>query len=324
MIELLQSIKSDLLSRRVLPVLIALGVGLVIALGYAFTSGSSSSAPTVSASIPAAGAGGPAGRAGSVLVSVAPANPQQATSETPGGARYQSKDPTRDPFIALPAPKTAKSAGSSKSSTSSSAGKSSPGGTPSAGKGSTGNSAPAPVPTTKLPAKVAPKPTHTGLTSTQSYEIALSLTSQGGNLDAIESLERLSVLPSEQQPLLVYLGVLQGGHDALFAVPHGTVVSGPGGCTPGPTDCEVLSLASNQIESLATSTGVNVALFTITAIRIQGHPTVAAANHARTEVSTFGDTLLKSVTLPALALFEYEPAQGAVVDLRNLAVGGEK
>ncbi len=320
--ELLQSIKADLASRRLLPVLVLVSIGLLAAVAYAATGSGSSGSPaptTPAASTPSTPT------AGSVPVSVAQENPNAAVSETPGGLRYQSKAPERNPFTPIV------SAATSASSTGASSGKGAPGSAPSHGSSSPGSSTggqptgkgTAPAPAKQPPAKTAPKPSH-GLAPTQSYTIALSLTNPGGNLDAIESLERLSALPSEQEPLLVYLGVLEGGRHALFAVPPGTVVSGPGACTPGPTDCEILSLSPNQIESLSTSAGVNVALFTVTAIKVESHPTVASANRARTAFSTFGNTRLDSLSLPALALFEYQPAAGVAVDLRNLAVGGEK
>jgi hypothetical protein len=323
--ELLQSIRADLASRRLLPVLVVVCVGLVAAVAYAATgAGSPSGSPPAT---PAASTAAPS-PAGSVPVSAAQENPHAAVAETPGGLRYQNKAPERNPFtpIVSAATTSASSTGASsgKGSASGSApshGSSSPGsstGGQPAGKGS------APAPAKQPPAKTAPKPSHTGLKPTQSYTVALSLTSPGGNLDVIESLERLSVLPSEQEPLLVYLGVLEGGRHVLFAVPPGTSVSGPGACTPGPTDCELLSLAPDQIESLATSAGVSVALFTVTAIKTASFATVAAANRARTAFSAFGNARLNSISLPALALFEYQPVLGALVDLRNLSVGGEK
>ncbi len=330
--ELLESIKADLLSRRLLPMLAALSISLVAAVVYAATGAGSTSVPAPSPTTSTSPAASPAS---AVPLSVAPANPNKVVAETPSGARFQSKARERDPFTPLVSAAAAKAA-SGGSSTSTKGGGSSSGagaktGGSSPGSGATGGSttgtSTTPAPVTNPPAKLAPKPKHVGLTSTQSYSVALSLTSQGGNLDAIESLQRLSGLPSEQQPLLLYLGVLEDGHDALFVVQPGTVVSGPGACTPGPTDCEILSLAPNQIESLAVSTGggaSSVALFAVTAIKVDKHPTVAAADRARREAAAYGRALLQSSTLPALALFEYQPAVGAVVDLRDLAVGGEK
>jgi hypothetical protein len=322
MTEFLQSIKSDLLSRRLLPFVALSAVALIAAVGYAVSGGSSAPAPTSSGV--AQSAPGPSGVA-TLPVTLAPANPNQAVSETPGGSRYQSQGPTRDPFTPLPSPPAAKSAASSapaKSSGSTSKGSPSSG-TGRSGSGSSGSGGGSVAP---VPAKPIPQPIHAGLTSTQSYSVALSLTTFAGDLNTVDSLERLSVLPSEQQPLLVYLGVLKGGRHALFLVQPGTVVSGPGSCTPGPSDCEILSLAQGQIENLAVSTASgtsNVALFSVTAIKVDQHASVASANHARREASAAGHALLKASTLPALPLFEYQPNVGAVVDLRNLEAGGK-
>ena len=94
-------------------------------------------------------------------------------------------------------------------------------------------------------------PASTGLTATQSYHVSLAITTSGGGVNTIDPLERLSILPSKQQPMLVELGVLQGGHSVLFAVEPGTVVSGAGTCTPGPIDCEILTLNPGQTEGIS-------------------------------------------------------------------------
>jgi hypothetical protein len=155
--------------------------------------------------------------------------------------------------------------------------------------------------------------------------VTLAITNPSGGLNTIDPLERLSPLPSPQRPLVVELGVLEGGHRVLFAVQPGTVVGGPGTCTPGPIDCEVLSLAPGQTEgvSLRTANGVKpVALFAVTQISADHHPTVAAADKARQASSPAGRRLLAKSTLSALSLFDYEPSIGALVDQRNLTVGG--
>jgi hypothetical protein len=182
---------------------------------------------------------------------------------------------------------------------------------------------PTPTPTTPAPAPVKPAPT--GLTSTQSYHVSLALTTSDGGVNTIDPLERLSILPNKQQPMLIELGVLQGGHSVLFVVEPGTVVSGAGTCTPGPIDCEVLSLNPGQTAGISkqTATGATpVALFSVNAITADNHPSVAAANAARRDASGVGRELLNKSPLSAISLFQYDPSVGAVVDLRNLTVGG--
>ncbi|HEV3129059.1 MAG TPA: hypothetical protein VGY32_08745, partial [Solirubrobacteraceae bacterium] len=144
-----------------------------------------------------------------------------------------------------------------------------------------------------------------------------------GGVKLLDPLQRLSLLPSPRQPLLVELGVLQGGHRVLFAVAPGTVLRGPGVCVPGPLDCEILSLAQDQIEAVSTdATSAPVAMFALTDIVAVNHPSSAAAQQARQSVSWSGSQFLAQLPLPALQLFPYDAGVGAVVDTRNLTVGG--
>jgi hypothetical protein len=182
----------------------------------------------------------------------------------------------------------------------------------------------APTTTPTTPTKPAP-PASKGLTAKQSYQVSLAITTSGGGLKTIDPLERLSVLPSPHQPLLVELGVLQDTHRVLFAIEPGAAVGGPGTCTPGPIDCEILSLAPGQTEGVSkqTATGSTpVALFSVNSIRAVDHPTVAAADAARRAASEAGRQLVANTSLSAVSLFQYDPSVGAVVDLRNLTVGG--
>jgi hypothetical protein len=181
-----------------------------------------------------------------------------------------------------------------------------------------------PTTTPTTPTKPAPSAPN-GLTAKQSYQVSLAITTSGGGLKTIDPLERLSVLPGPQQPLLLELGVLKNTKRVLFAVQPGAVVGGAGTCTPGPIDCEILSLAPGQTEGVSkqTATGSTpVALFSVNSISAVDHPTVAAADAARRAASPAGRQLLATTTLSAVSLFQYDPSVGAVVDLRNLTVGG--
>jgi hypothetical protein len=206
-------------------------------------------------------------------------------------------------------------------------GVSSTGSTGGGGTGNTGSSSggtPAPTPTTPAPAP-APKPAPTGLTSTQAYHVSLAFTTANGGVRTIDPLERLSILPSKQQPMLVELGVLQGGHSVAFVVEPGTVVSGAGSCTPGPIDCEVLTVKPGQTEGISKQTAsgsIPVALFSVNSISADQFPSAAAAYKARQTASDVGRQLLNRSPLSAISLFQYDPSVGAVVDLRNLTVGG--
>lgn len=172
-----------------------------------------------------------------------------------------------------------------------------------------------------------PKAAPSGLTSTQAYDVALAITNSAGGIDTTDPQERLSAIPSDQQPLLVELGVLKGGNRVLFAVEPGAVVNGPGTCIPGPLDCEILSLGQDQTEKLSAQTGSldasEVALFAVTGISATSYPSAGAADKARRAVSSTGRALLANSSTASLSLFQYEPSLGSIVDLRNLKVGGD-
>ncbi len=194
--------------------------------------------------------------------------------------------------------------------------------------GSSASSASPPTSTPASPPSITPNkkptPAPSGLTPKQSYDVTLAITNSAGGLDTLDPLERLSVLPSAHQPLLVELGVLKGGSRVLFAVQPGTVVGGPGSCTPGPIDCEILSLGQDQTEALSVqspSGPVPVALFAVTGITAAQHPTASAADQARRQESAAGRGVLDSAPLAALSLFRYDASVGAIVDLRNLTAG---
>jgi hypothetical protein len=176
-----------------------------------------------------------------------------------------------------------------------------------------------------LPAN--PAPVHHGpapsvFTSLDAYHVSLAITNAAGGVNAIDPLLRDSALPSNSQPLLVEVGVLQGGKRAIFYVQPGSVVGGPGTCIPGPVDCEILSLAVGQTESVKAAGSNSSTLFQVTDIYVDRYATAAQASRARAHVDVAGRNLLASSTSSTLALFQYDPALDAVVDLRNLTVGG--
>jgi hypothetical protein len=320
----LTGIAADMRDKRLWPVAAVLALALVAI--PVLVSKAAAPQPVAAPTDAAAGA------------SAAPATavPAVSVDNTPTHSSLAGR--THDPFAQQQPPGTSSKTSAATTTTTTTTGvantttspgsSASGGSTPSSGTAA-GRTPPTSTPTRTPPERitpsVTPKPAPTGLTATQSYHVKLAITNSAGGLDTIDPLERLSVLPSEQQPLLVELGVLKGGRRVLFAVEPGTVLNGPGTCTPGPIDCEILSLAQDQTEGLSrqSPTGVvAVALFAVTAIIADQHSSAAAAARARRMVSAAGRDLLSTSTLSALSLFPYEPSLGAVVDLRNLTVGG--
>jgi len=259
-----------------------------------------------------------------ISVKGTPANAKLAgNGRNPFTPQHVATTATTATVAAVTTPSTGTTATSTGTTGVSSAGSTgSSGGSGTSSSTSTAGSTPAPTSTTPAP---APKPAPTGLTSTQAYHVSLAITTAKGGVNTIDPLERLSILPSKQQPMLVELGVLQGGHSVVFVVEPGTVVSGGGTCTPGPIDCEILTLNPGQTEGISKQTASGstpVALFSVNSISADQFPSAAAANKARTTASDVGRQLLSRSPLSAISLFQYDPSVGAVVDLRNLTVGG--
>jgi len=314
----LTNIISDLRQKRLWPVAAALLVALVAIPVLLSTSSSPVQAPATPAVIGAAVTGGTAVPAVSLSTSA-------QVSRLTGKAR--------DPFTpqvvpaAAPAPSGSTSSASTGGTSAASTGATGQAGSTSAAgsttsTASTGSSGAGTTPSPILPT-TPPKPPVTGLTPTESYHVAVSITNSSGGFDRIDPLERLSLLPNQYQPMLIELGVLKGGHRVLFVVQSGTVVSGPGTCIPGTIDCEILSLAQDQTETVsAPGATAPAAEFVVTEIAAVQQASAAAASRIRRTESAVGRDLLDKSTRSALSLFTYEPSVGAVVDLRNLTIGG--
>jgi hypothetical protein len=246
--DLLQSLRSDLLSRRLLPFVALALLVLVVAVGYALAGAGSGPTPRVAAPVTA-----PTQQSALAMVAAAP-NPNAAESETPGGLRYQAGGPTRNPFTPLPEPKTAvaKTAASTSSSTSSAAGGSS-GGSSGAGGGGTGKSGgtePGPTPPKpSSPSKPAKK-------SSFPYDVSIlfgklpPIAGQEVTLPPYQNLQPQRPLPSASDARIALERVSTDAKRAVFALLAPPILRGPGLCLPSPSECSQLALALGQAEEL--------------------------------------------------------------------------
>ena len=245
--EILQSLKSDLLDRRLLPILLALGVLLAGAVAYVVLAGGSSGAGTPSAAVgsnPASLAAGP-----NLAVTQAPENPHAAVAETTDGARYRHKPGTRDPFTPLVSPKATSSSTStnpsvsspSASSTSPSVEKSSPSSTSTGGAETT--------PTT--PVKPAPKkkPKTVYLVTVQ-FGLLPATTTELAQLTPYSDLKRLQPLPSKDDERLIFAGARGNGKGAVFELSREAILKGQATCIPTASQCEAIDLEVGQSEEL--------------------------------------------------------------------------
>ncbi len=75
------------------------------------------------------------------------------------------------------------------------------------------------------------------------YETDVLVGESGANLKRMNKIDPFTLLPSEEVPILVFLGVTAGGKQAVFSVSRQVLeVSGEGTCYPSPESCELLGV----------------------------------------------------------------------------------
>jgi hypothetical protein len=300
MTEFLNSLKADLLDRRLLPLVALVAVGLVAAIAYvALDSGSSTSTPPPS---PSTASVTPPG------LTVTKLAPEKAVAETVAGVSHQRSGRSRNPFKPLPEVKEksskAKLPASSSSSTSTPSSPSSP-------PSSSGESGQAPVkpstpakPTTVYHAAVlfglVPAP--------NTPEAELQLT-------PYENLSLLEPLPSPSEPLIIFRGVTSGGQAATFTVVSEAILQGQGKCLPSESQCEAIELKPGQAESLEydTATGqVQVYDLHLVSITSSQGSSVSVESELRGE-SKASRSLLEHEGLVELPGLRYNAQRGVLV-----------
>lgn len=109
-----------------------------------------------------------------------------------------------------------------------------------------------------------------------------------------QSLKRLQPLPSAEEPVLIYLGVLNDGKTAVFLVDHGVNAVGDGDCKPSPEECDTLRLREGETEFLDVTdeTGAVTAQYQLDLVQIH-KGTTASASKAKAS-SKAGRRLLKA------------------------------
>lgn len=301
----LNSVRSDLLDRRFLPVLVILGVALVAALAFAVLGGGSSTSSTPPVTSASSGA---TGAVGTVAITPAPAT-NKAVAETTSGAHKPSAKP-RNPFTPLSTPK-AKSASASSSTAAPASGSGSSSGSSSSSSGSSTGSGQSSTKT-----EAAPKPS----TPTKRVYIHYHVSAEFGLLPAavegappqapqLKTYSNMALdepLPSKDNPQLVFLGVvLSTGKDAVFALTGEAILHGNATCKPSPTQCQAIQLPVGQTETLevveANGQSATYELKLLSIAKSLSKASAAKAHAASDAPSKAGRALLRRAGLSALS-----------------------
>jgi hypothetical protein len=320
------SLKSDLLDRRLRPIAALMGVALLGALVYAALGGASSTpAPSASASAPAAKATG-------IAVSEVKTDNATPVSETTSGASRQSGGANRNPFAPVAGLKAASSksaaassaaaasgsgssasSGAASGSTSSGSTSSGPEGSSSEAGSSNQGGTTSPSPTKKSTETAKPQTVYH--VSAVFGPAAPGTPPLSASLTPYEKLTRQQPLPSATQPLIVFRGVIAGGKSATFTLVGEAILRGSAKCLPSASQCQAIDLKAGQSEELEyVPLGGSAVTYLLEVVKITpSEASAAAASRAFGGESKSGLELLRSHGLASLPGLRYSGDKGVLV-----------
>jgi hypothetical protein len=311
--DFLKSLKSDLLDRRLIPVLGLLAVVLVAAVVYAVVAGGSSEPATSAASTAT-----PVVKAPGISVSEVKTADVTANAETTSGSSQQTGGASRNPFAPLPGVKQTPAAEATSDSKAASA---EGGGSSAASEPSSSSDGGTSSPTEETKSSTKPKATKPKATQTV-YHVAVLFgtaapgsTTQSSPLTPFENLKRQQPLPSGSQPLVVFRGVLAGGKGAAFTLVGEAILRGDGKCLPNATQCQAIELRPGQTEELEyTPPGGLAVNYKLQVVSIDSSKADASvARRSFHGESKTGIALLHKAGLESLPGLRYSAAKGVLV-----------
>lgn len=317
--SVLRNVWADLVEKRLWPVAVALVVALV-AVPVVLGRSAAPAPPAVPAAAP--------------IAASAPA--AEVVALRTGPTRARPGAPARDPFAATTRkPKAAAAPASGASASTAATGPDRGGGAAAAASGSAASpasgssaagasasagsapgSAPAVPPASPSPVAVAapraPAPPAAG------YRVDVRF---GPATDSAlrRDLTRLAILGTPGAPVLIYLGVREGGRTVLFEVAgEGVAVTGDGRCLPSPRDCQTLELARGDAQFLDVPGAGGIVQYELSVEKIaRKRPTTAArAARSRARFSKDGRRALRKVIAAGrvyVGRYEYSQRRGVVI-----------
>jgi hypothetical protein len=139
----------------------------------------------------------------------------------------------------------------------------------------------------------------------EAYEMTVRFGSSETDRAARKDVKRLQALPSSDNPILIYLGVLKDKKTAVFLLDSGIVGEGDGTCMPSRTICATIHLKEGETEFFdvpaedpgdGTAAPESGAQYQLDVIKIRKLVTTSAkqAKQSRARVSAGGRMILKA------------------------------
>jgi hypothetical protein len=310
--DFLDTLKSDLLDRRLIPALGLLAVVLIAAVAYAVLGGGSTASAPNAAGTPVT----PVAKVPGIAVSEVKTADVTAGAETTSGSPQQTGGASRNPFAPMPGVKKAQEASAAAAGAATSASGSSSSTTTESSSSSTG-ATPAPAEETKKPStQTKPKDKQTVFHVDVLFGAATPATPpQSAALTPFNELKLQQPLPSDTQPLVVFRGVLAGGKSATFTLVGEAILRGPAKCLPSASQCQAIDLAPGQTEELEyLPPGAAAITYELNVVSISSSKAkLSSAHSAFGGESKAGLELLHKSGLQGLSGLRYSTAKGVLV-----------
>jgi hypothetical protein len=137
------------------------------------------------------------------------------------------------------------------------------------------------------------------------YELTVRFGASEETANARRNIKRLGALPSVDEPVLIYLGVLKDNKTAVFMVDSGVVAQGDGDCKPSRNTCETIHLKEGETEffDVAPETepadgveATSAAQYQLDVVKIRKTVTTSAkkANRSLARVSKAGRRIVRA------------------------------
>jgi hypothetical protein len=155
-----------------------------------------------------------------------------------------------------------------------------------------------------------------GGTTTTEFTYVLDVTFwANGHKRSIKGMEKLDILPSEANPLLIFMGVTDGAGNAVFLVDSTLDTAGEGKCTPSKAECAFLYLGAGSEQEFTNEDGDSYRLLINEIRKVKvGDENAAAASKkktGKTARAAVGDTTpARRFSLPILTDLVVESGDG--------------
>jgi hypothetical protein len=139
-------------------------------------------------------------------------------------------------------------------------------------------------------------------TTTTQYRYVVDVTfAVNGRKRHIEGLERLDMLPSQESPLLLFLGATPSGGNAVFLVDSTLKAAGEGSCKPKPSECAFLYIGAGSEHEFTNDDGDSYTLRIDEIRKVRVGATASAGRAKRAHAAVGGPAETRRFASPLIS-----------------------